>query len=66
MDSCDILSRLNAIVHDAQGVPFEEVVHFPLKERLEALLRLPAYYENCMWEINRGKPITGVVAGESI
>ena len=49
--------------YDAKGVPLEEVIYFPLKDRLEALLSVPAYYDACMWENYRQKPKSGVVSG---
>ena len=46
-----------------QGVPLEEVLHFPLKERLEALLQLDRYYDCCMWEQTRKQPNPGIMSG---
>ena len=41
---------------DKQGHPLEQVIHFPLKPRLEALLRdSPAFKEACDYEKHRPK-----------
>ena len=49
--------------YDTKGAPLEEVIHFPLKERLEALLRVDNYYDACLWETTRHQPKPGVVSG---
>ena len=47
-----------------QGRPRESVFHFPIKERLEALLRSsPAFGEALHHELTRPKPNKGIMAG---
>ena len=46
-----------------QGVPFQEVVHFPLKPRLQALLRCESFVHQVGYESYRQKPKTGIVSG---
>jgi len=41
--------------YDASGKPKEYVVHFPLTERLQALLRCEQYYGAVRWECDRSK-----------
>ena len=46
-----------------QGRPYEEVFHFPLKKRLEALMSTHAYDTAIQYERTRPIPADGVVAG---
>ena len=47
-----------------QKRPRESVFHFPIKERLEALLRdSPSFFEALHHENNRLQPDEGIIAG---
>ena len=48
---------------DENGVPFEEVIHFPLKPRLEALVRCESYCFELSHETWRHQSPEGIVAG---
>ena len=48
---------------DEKGVPFQQVIHFPLKPRLEALLRCEAYCFDLGYESWRPQSEDGIVAG---
>ena len=45
-----------------QGKPFQEVIHFPLGPRLEALMKCEAYWFNLGYESWRPQPKDGIVA----
>ena len=47
--------------YDHRGEPFEKVIHFPLKGRIEALLNVEQYYQSCMWESWRAQPVDEAV-----
>lgn len=51
---------------DANGTPYQEVLHFPLKPRLEALMRCRAYSFALGYESWRPQPEKGIVAGLSL
>ena len=64
-NSCPVLG-CQGKRYDEVGAPYQEVIHFPLKPRLEALLRCDAYEFDLGYESYRGKPEAGFVAGTCV
>ena len=52
-DSEDVCNECGGNRYDLKGKPKEYVVHFPLKERLQSLLRCEQYYDSVLWECDR-------------
>ena len=52
-DDSKVCDKCNGNRYEENGVAKEFVVHFPLKERLESLLKCPQYYMFVRWEGER-------------
>ena len=64
-DEEDVCDLCGASRYDDKGKPKEFVVHFPLKERLESLLRCDQYNNAVRWESKRQRVNSSFMTGLS-
>ena len=65
-DADDVCNLCGGPRYDAKGKPHEFIIHFPLKPRLESLLRCDQYCQAVQWEFNRKHDNDEYMAGSCV
>ena len=64
-DGADVCNLCGGRRYDGNGKPHEFVIHFPLKGRLENLLKCDQYYQAVRWECDRERTNDDYMTGDA-